>query len=339
MTALLPDELRGRLRGRDVLVTGGLGFIGSNLAFALVDAGCRVTLVDALVPGHGGTRVNVEGLEGAEVVLADLRDTERLAPHVERAELLFNLAGQTSHLDSMENPFADLELNCSAQLALLELVRRRNPDVRIVFAGTRQVYGRPRSLPVSEEHPIDPVDVNGIHKLAAEWYHLLYGKVYGVPVAVLRLTNTYGPRMRVRDARQTFLGIWIKQLLTGERMQVFGDGSQRRDFTYVDDAVRALCLAILDDATEGLVLNVGSHEPVSLLALAQRLIDLNGRGAYDVVPFPPDRLAIDIGDYFADSSRLERLLAWSPEIELDEGLRRTLAYFRANGDRYWDEAS
>ena len=339
MTALLPDELRGRLRGRDVLVTGGLGFIGSNLAFALVEAGCRVTLVDALVPGHGGNHANVEGLEGAEVVLADLRDTERLAPHVERAELLFNLAGQTSHLDSMEDPFADLELNCSAQLALLELVRRRNPDVRIVFAGTRQVYGRPRSLPVSEEHPIDPVDVNGIHKLAAEWYHLLYGKVYGVPVAVLRLTNTYGPRMRVRDARQTFLGVWIKQLLTGERMQVFGDGSQRRDFTYVDDAVRALCLAVLDDAAAGLVLNVGSHEPVSLLELAQRLVELNGGGAYDVVPFPPDRLAIDIGDYFADSSRLEQLLGWSPEIELDEGLRRTLDYFRANGDRYWDEAS
>jgi UDP-glucose 4-epimerase len=339
VTAVLPDALARRLEGRKVLVTGGLGFIGSNLAFALVDAGCRVTLVDALVPGHGGNPANVDGLGEVEVVIADLRDAEQLAPHVERAELLFNLAGQTSHLDSMEDPFADLALNCGAQLGLLELVRRHNPDVRIVFAGTRQVYGRPQRLPVSEEHPIDPVDVNGIHKLAAEWYHLLYGRVYGPTVTVLRLTNTYGPRMRVRDARQTFLGVWIKQLLTGERLRVFGDGTQRRDFTYVDDAVRALCLAVLDDAAAGLVLNVGSHEPISLLDLARRLVALNGGGEYDLVPFPPDRLAIDIGDYFADSSRLEQLLGWAPEIDLDEGLRRTLDYFRANGDRYWDEAS
>ncbi|MGI9112136.1 MAG: NAD-dependent epimerase/dehydratase family protein, partial [Gaiellaceae bacterium] len=179
MTAALPDELAGRLRGRTVLITGGLGFIGSNLAFALVDAGCDVILVDALVPGHGGNPANVDGLEGIQVVRADLRDSARLAPLVERAELLFNLAGQTSHLDSMEDPFGDLELNCGAQLALLESCRRRNPDVRIVFAGTRQVYGRPRALPVSEEHPVEPVDVNGIHKLAAEWYHLLYGRLYG----------------------------------------------------------------------------------------------------------------------------------------------------------------
>jgi len=337
VTSVLPDELARRLRGRTVLITGGLGFIGSNLAFALIDAGCEVTLVDALVPGQGGNPANVEGLEEAQVVVADLRDSERLAPLVERTEFLFNLAGQTSHLDSMEDPFGDLELNCRAQLALLENCRRRNPHVRIVFAGTRQVYGRPRTLPVSEEHPIDPVDVNGIHKLAAEWYHLLYGRVYGPTVTVLRLTNTYGPRMRVRDARQTFLGVWIKQLLTGERVQVYGDGSQRRDFTYVDDAVRAFCLAVVDDAVGGEVLNVGSREPVSLLELARRLVALNGGGAYDVVPFPPDRLAIDIGDYFADSSKLEQRLAWSPEVDLEEGLRRTLGYFRAHGERYWGD--
>ncbi len=338
MTSVLPAELAGRLRGRTVLITGGLGFIGSNLAFALVDAGCDVTLVDALVSGHGGNPANVEGLDEVQVVRADLRDSDRLAPLVERAELLFNLAGQTSHLDSMEDPFGDLELNCGAQLALLETCRRRNPDARIVFAGTRQVYGRPRALPVSEEHPVEPVDVNGIHKLAAEWYHLLYGRLYGPTVSVLRLTNTYGPRMRVRDARQTFLGIWIKQLLTGERVQIYGDGSQRRDFTYVDDAVRALCLAVVDDAVAGEILNVGSREPVSLLELAERLVVLNGGGAYDLVPFPPDRLAIDIGDYFADSSKLEQRLGWSPEVELDDGLRRTLEYFRVHGERYWGGA-
>jgi len=332
---ILPPELADAFRGRRVLVTGGLGFIGSNLAWLLREADAELTLVDSLVPAHGGNHANVDGLEGVQVELFDVRDTERLAPLVRGADLLFNLAGQTSHVDSMSEPLRDLEHNCASQLAVLESCRRENPGIRIVFAGTRQVYGRPRELPVSESHPLDPVDVNGIHKLAGEWYHLLYGRVYDLRVSVLRLTNTYGPRMRVRDARQTFLGTWIRQVLTGEELRVFGDGTQRRDFTFVDDAVEALCLAAVRDQAIGEIFNVGGDDQVSLLELAELLVRVAGTGSKRLVPFPAERRVIDIGDYFADDSKLRGRLGWQPRVDLEEGLVRTLDYYRERGESYW----
>jgi UDP-glucose 4-epimerase len=331
----LPPELAEGLRGRRVLVTGGAGFIGSNLARLLTGSGAEPVLVDSLVPTHGGNLANLEGLEDVRVELFDVRDTERLAPLVREAELLFNLVGQTSHLDSMRDPLQDLEHNCATQLAVLETCRRENANLRVVFAGTRQVYGRPAELPVSETHPIAPVDVNGIHKLAGEWYHLLYGQVYGLRVSVLRLTNTYGPRMRVRDSRQTFLGTWIRQLLSGEELQIFGDGTQRRDFTYVDDAVEALCLAALRDEADGEVFNVGGLGHLSLNELAKLLVRLAGSGSYTLVPFPPERRAIDIGDYFSDDSKLRGQLGWQPRVHLEEGLVRTLDYYRDRREAYW----
>ncbi len=331
----LSPELAAALTGRRVLVTGGAGFIGSNLARLLAAAGAEPVLVDSFVPTHGGNPANLEGLEDVRLDIFDVRDTERLAPLVRDAELLFNLVGQTSHLDSMRDPLQDLEYNCATQLAVLETCRRENPDLRIVFAGTRQVYGRPRELPVSESHPIEPVDVNGIHKLAGEWYHLLYGQVYGLRVCVLRLTNTYGPRMRVRDSRQTFLGTWIRQLLTGEELRIFGDGTQRRDFTYVDDAVEALCLAAVREEAHGEVFNVGGTGHVSLRELAELLIGLAGTGSYRLEPFPPERQVIDIGDYFSDDSKLRGRVGWRPRTELPEGLVKTIEFYRGRGSAYW----
>jgi UDP-glucose 4-epimerase len=334
----LPVELATAFEGRRVLVTGGLGFIGSNLAHELVAAGSTVTLIDSLMPTHGGTWANIAGIEEAvEVHELDVRDTDRLHAHLLDKDVLFNLAGQTSHLDSMSDPRTDLEINCTAQLSLLEACRADNPGLRIVFAGTRQIYGRPRYLPVDESHPVDPVDVNGINKTAGEWYHLLYGQVYGLPVAVLRLTNTYGPRMRVRDARQTFLGLWIRQALQGEELLVFGDGSQCRDFSYVDDVVRALCLAATSPAAVGEVFNVGGDGYVSLQETAELVVRLAGSGSHRVVPFPDDRKAIDIGDYYADDAKLRGALGWQPEVGLEEGLAATIDYYRAYGDVYWGE--
>jgi UDP-glucose 4-epimerase len=335
---VIDAELSGALRESNVLITGGLGFIGSNLARELVAAGANVTLVDSLVPQYGGSRHNVAGIEDAvRVDISDVRDQQSVRKMVQGQDVIFNLAGQTSHVDSMTDPYTDLEINCTAQLSILEALRSENPAARIVFASTRQIYGRPQRLPVDESHPIVPVDVNGINKTAGEWYHLLYGEVYGLHVSVLRLTNTYGPRMRVKDARQTFLGYWLRLAVEGETIQVFGDGRQKRDFNYVDDAVQAFLLAGVREEASGQVYNLGSEEVVSLGELAELLVAVNGAGSYRVVPFPEARKAIDIGDYFADFGKARAQLGWEPKIALREGLERSLAYFREHRHAYWND--
>jgi UDP-glucose 4-epimerase len=326
----------GAFQGRRVLITGGLGFIGGSLARALVKAGADVLILDALIPECGGNYANIASIESdVRVEEVDLREQERLPQLLEDREFVFNLAGHTSHIDSMNAPQTDLQLNCRAQLSLLEACRRVSPAPTIVFAGTRQIYGRPRYLPVDESHPIDPIDVNGIHKAAAEQYHLLYGRVYEIPVVVLRLTNTYGPGMRVRDARQTFLGVWLRALVHGEEFEVWGDGSQLRDFTYVDDAVFAFLEAAVEPDAYGKALNLGGERSVSLQELAELAVAANGGGSYRIVPFPDDRLSIDIGDYIGDYSTIRDLLGWEPRVSLEDGLVRSLEYFREHGAPYW----
>jgi UDP-glucose 4-epimerase len=331
------DELAAPFEGTRVLITGGLGFIGSNLARTLVAAGSKVVVVDSLVPEHGGRRDNIAEIEDKVTVnISDVRDEHSLRHLVRNQDVVFNLAGQTSHIDSMVDPYTDLEINCRSQLSILEACRHNNPEAKVVFASTRQIYGRPRYLPVDEDHPIAPVDVNGINKTSGEWYHLLYGEVYGLRVAVLRLTNTFGPRMRVKDARQTFLGWWLRQILTGDPLLVYGDGTQRRDFNYVDDALSAFLLAGARDEANARVYNLGSEQVVTLRELAELLVELNGGGSYQVVPFPADRKAIDIGDYYASYERIKADLGWRPGVTLEDGLARTLEFYREHGPRYWD---
>jgi len=323
--------------GADVLVTGGLGFIGSALARRLVEIGAKVTLVDSLIPEYGGNLFNIEGIRDRVTVdLTDVRDAAAMSALVEKRQFLFNLAGQTSHLDSMIDPVTDLNINAAAQLHILEACRLHNRELKIVFASTRQVYGRPQYLPVDEKHPVNPIDVNGINKLAGESYHLLYNDVYKIRACALRLTNTYGPGMRVKDARQTFLGIWIRRLIEEEPIQVFGDGKQRRDFNFVTDVVEALLGAAASDSANGQVLNLGHQEHISLKELAALLVKLSGHGHYELIPFPKDRKAIDIGDYYADFRKIDKLLGWKPKVTLKEGLKQTLDYYRAHHAHYWD---
>lgn len=322
------------LRGKRVVITGGLGFIGSNLARRLVQLGADVLLLDSLVPEYGGKLFNIAGIEDRVTVnVSDVRDQFSLRHLVQDRDYLFNLAGQTSHLDSMQDPFTDLEINCRAQLSILEVCRACNPAVKIVFASTRQIYGRPEYLPVDEKHRLHPVDVNGINKMAGEWYHILYNDVYGLRATALRLTNTIGPRMRVKDARQTFVGVWIRNLLEGREIEVWG-GDQLRDFNYVDDAVDALLLAALSDDANGQVFNLAGEAAVSLKDLAALLIEAGGRGNMQVRPFPENRRRIDIGDYYADASRVRRVLGWEPRVPLREGLARTLAFYREHLSHY-----
>ena len=322
---------------RKVLITGGLGFIGSNLARKLVELGAEVTLVDSLIPQYGGNLFNVDDFkEKVTINISDIRDKFAIAYLVKGKDYLFNLAGQTSHIDSMASPQTDLDINASAQISILEACRNTNPEIKLIFASTRQLYGKPDYLPVDENHPIRPVDINGINKLAGEWYHLLYNNVYGIRACALRLTNTYGPGMRVKDARQTFLGIWIRLLLEGKPIQIFGNGQQLRDFNYVDDCVEALLLAASSDLANGKVYNLGSSEVINLKDLATMMVDLGYGGSFEMIPFPPERKAIDIGDYYSDYSLIKQDLGWFPTIELRDGLARTIAYYQENFTQYWN---
>jgi UDP-glucose 4-epimerase len=333
-TDSVPAQPNTRWRGRSALITGGLGFIGSTLAIRLCELGAKVTVIDSMIPEYGGNLYNLNGYEGAiRINLSDVRDGFSLKTLLAGQEVIFNLAGQTSHLDSMHDPQTDLEINCTAQLNLLEICRDVNPGVRVVFASTRQLYGRPAYLPVDEDHPVNPVDVNGINKLSGELYHRLYQQVYGLSTCVLRLTNTIGPRMRIRDARQTFLGIWIRQLLKNQPIQVWG-GEQLRDFNDVEDVVDALLLAGGDPALPSGPFNLGAPETISLRNLAELLIKVNGSGDLIVTPFPEERRKIDIGDYYSCYKRFQQSTGWTPRRSLRETLERTLTFYQLNAEHY-----
>ncbi len=327
------QRLKGYSGARAVII-GGLGLIGSAIARRLVLLDAEVLLIDSMIPEYGGNLANIADIrDRVTISIADIRGGYGLRHLLSGQDFLFNLAAQTSHLDSMSAPKEDLAINCTAQLQLLEVCRSVNPGIAIVHAGTRQIYGRPEYLPVDERHPLRPVDVNGVNKMAGEAYHLLFRDVYGVKTRSLRLTNVYGPGMRIKDARQNFLGIWLRRVIEGEPFEVWG-GEQRRDLLYVDDAAEAFLYAAITPAAEGLALNVGGDEPYSLAALAAAIIEANGGGQYEIREFPPERKRIDIGDFLTDDSRFRSLSGWRPRISLVDGLRRSLDYYRSNLTNY-----
>ena len=334
------EAYRAFYRGRRVMVTGGMGFIGSNLAHQLAALGAHVLIVDSMIPDYGGNAFNVSGLEDkVRINIADVRQRSTMNHLVQQVEVIFNLAGQVSHIDSMQDPDTDLDINCRAQLSLLEACRRHNPGVKVVFAGTRQVYGRPDSLPVSEQHLVRPTDVNGINKAAGENYHLVYNNVFGVRACSLRLTNVYGPRQLMKHNRQGFIAWFIRQVVEDREIQLYGDGGQLRDFVFVDDAADAFLRAGASDACNGQAYNVGGSEPISLRDLVELLIDIAGTGRFRLVEWPPEKKAIDIGDFHADSSLIRRTLGWQPVTSLREGLTRTIEFYRAHLDKYVTDAS
>ena len=321
--------------GKRVLITGGLGFVGSNLARRLVEIGADVCLIDFLDSRYGGNFANIfEFKHKARVVVADIRDQVMMTDLVRNQDFLFNLAGQISHLGSIQDPRTDLEINCTSVLAILEICRLHNPNIKIVYSGTRQIYGRPRYLPVDEKHPMEPIDFNGISKLAGGWYHILYNQVYGMRTTTLRLTNTYGPRMWVKDGRLSFIGLWFRQLVDGQQLSIFGDGKQIRDFNDVEDVVDALLLTAASPTSDGQVYNLGG-EPISLLDLADLMIEVNGGGSYRLVEFPAERKRIDIGDYYGDYTKISTQLGWQPKTKLHDGVSRTLEYYRRYKEYYW----
>ena len=332
-------DYREFYRGRRVMVTGGLGFIGSNLARRLVDLEADVLLVDSLIDDYGGNLFNIDGVaDRLRVNVADIRQQSTMNYLVRDREVIFNLAGQVSHIDSMRDPYTDLEINCRSQLTLLEACRNHNAAAKVVFAGTRQVYGRPDSLPVSEAHLVRPTDINGINKAAGEYYHLVYNNVFGVRACSLRLTNVYGPRQLIKHNRQGFIGWFIRLAIEGQAIQIYGDGSQLRDFVYVDDAADAFLRAGASDAVNGEAFNVGGDVPVSHSQLAAELVRIAGAGRVEYVSWPPDKKVIDIGSFYADSTRFMKATGWKPAISLADGLTRTVDFYRQHFSRYVDAA-
>jgi UDP-glucose 4-epimerase len=330
-------DYRQFYRDRRVMITGGLGFIGSNLARQLVDLGADVLLVDSLIPDYGGNLFNIDGFaDRVHVNVADIRQQSTMNYLVRDREVIFSLAGQVSHIDSMRDPYTDLDINCRSQLTVLEACRHHNPRVKVVFAGTRQVYGRPDSLPVNENHLVRPTDVNGINKAAGEYYHLVYNNVFGVRACSLRLTNVYGPRQLLRHNRQGFIGWFIRLAIENRTIQIFGDGSQLRDFVYVADASDAFLRAGASEACNGEVFNVGGERPVSHRELTTLLIDVAGTGRVEYVEWPPEKKAIDIGSFYADSSKFKYTTGWAPSVKLREGLQQTIAFYREHWAHYVD---
>jgi len=328
-------ELISFFKEKNVLITGGLGFIGSTLAHKLVELGSKVTIIDSLIPEYGGNLFNISGIEDkVKVNISDVRDRTSLDYLIQRQDYIFNLAGTLSHIDSMKDPFTDLEINCVAQLSILESCRKYNPKVKIVFAGTRGQYGKADYLPVDEKHLMHPTDVNGINNMAGEWYHILYNNVYGIKACSLRMTNTFGPRHQMRHHRQGIINWFIRQIIDGTKIRIYGDGKQIRDTNYVDDVVDALFFAMADEKTKGEVYNLGGF-PVSLKDIVENMIKIYGKGEYELIPFPPESKQIEIGDYVADYSKFKKTVGWEPKIDIDEGLKSTFDYYLKYKQYYW----
>lgn len=321
---------------KKVVVTGGLGFIGSNLAIRLVKLGAKVMIVDSMIPEYGGNLFNIKDItDKVDINFSDVRDEHSMNFLVRGAEIMFNLAGQVSHIDSMKDPYTDLEINTRSQLSILEACRKHNHAIKIVYASTRQVYGKPEYLPVDEKHPLHPTDVNGINKMAGEWYHILYNKVYGIRTVCLRMTNTFGPRLLMKHNRQGFIGWFMRQIIEGKEIEIFGTGKQLRDLNYIDDVVNALLIAGCDDSINGEIFNLGNTPPISLEEIAKLLIKINGSGRYRLVPFAEEAKKIDIGDYYASYEKFNRATGWEPSVSYEEGFRRSMEYYRKEGSYYW----
>ena len=323
------------IRNSRILITGGLGFIGSTLAIKLVELGAKVTILDALISDYGGNQFNIQPIKDqVKIIIGDVRDQKLIKKLIKNQNIIFSLAGTLSHVDSMTDPFTDLEINCTSQLSLLEACRQFNPKAKIIFAGTRNQYGRAKYTPVDESHPMEPTDVNGINNVAAEWYYRLYHNVHQLWTCSLRLTNTYGPRHQMKHPRQGVLNWFIRQLLDGQTIKLYGDGSQIRDTNYVDDVVQAFILTAQNDSAKGQVFNLGGT-PISLKKFVQKTIEILGQGKYKTIPFPSGRKAIEIGDYVADYSKIRKALNWKPKISLSAGLKKTIGYYQEHKQYYW----
>ncbi|MBF2053226.1 MAG: GDP-mannose 4,6-dehydratase [Candidatus Sericytochromatia bacterium] len=321
---------------KNVLLVGGLGLIGANLAILLVQQGARVTIVDNFLPDHGANLFNIEPVrEQVHFQSADMRDPVAMQAAVQNQDLVFNIAAQTSHSDSMHNPLLDLDINCKGNLILLEACRQHNPTARMVFVGTRAFYGTPQTLPVNEQAALQPQDIYAVNRLAAEQYHFVYQRHYGLSVTSLRLGNLFGPRSQMKHPRYNVLNYFIRMALDDQCIQIYGDGQQQRDYLFIDDACHALALAGIVPAAVGQVLNIASGQSVAFKTLIDTLVQLCGRGRWQHAPWPAQAQAYDVGDFCTDISAAARCLDWRPTTSWQDGLAQTVAFYQQHRQHYW----
>ena len=326
----------GGLKGKKVLVTGGLGFIGSNLCARLVELGATVTIVDNMMPRLGGNLFNVKGIEDQiHINFSDVRDAHSMDYLVKGQEIIFHLAGQVNHVDSIRNPIQDLDINCRGTLVLLESCRKYNQEAKIIFAGTRGEYGSSVKLPVAEDHPTNPKGIYAVTNLTAEKMVLVYHDVHNIQGACLRITNTYGPRHQMVHDEYGVVNWFIRKAIDGEMIPVFGDGNILRDFLFVDDAVECFIEVANSPHAYGEVFNVGTGIPFSFVDLAKKIVKAAGTGKVAFTDFTKERKEVEPGDYYTDISKIRGVVGWEPRTGLEEGLRKTIEFYRTYKNEYW----
>ncbi len=323
-------------QGKRVLVTGGLGFIGSNLSVRLVELGAKVTIVDNMMPRLGGNLFNVkEIMDHIQINFSDVRDEHSMDYLVKDQDFIFHLAGQVNHVDSIRNPIQDLDINCRGTLVLLESCRKYNREVKVIFSGTRGEYGASVKLPVAEDHPTNPKGIYAVTNLSAEKMVLVYDDVHKISGTCLRITNTYGPRHQMAHDEYGVLNWFIRKAIDDELIPVFGDGHILRDFLYVDDLVECFLQVAICSSAYGEVFNVGTGIPINFIDLAKKIVEVAGSGKVAFTEFTKERKEVEQGDYYTDISKVRKVVGWTPKTDLREGLKKTIEFYRKYKKEYW----
>lgn len=334
----MTTDLYSNFKGKSVLVTGGMGFIGSNLAISLVEAGARVTILDSMIPDYGGNEYNLKPIKDeVRVNFCDIRDENAVNYLVRGQDYVFHLAGQVCHLMSLTNPFPDISINITGTAIVMEALRKYNPEAIVVYTGTRGQYGSAVSFPVNEEAPTNPKGIYEISNLTAEKIIKVYNDVHKIRSVLLRLSNIYGPRSQMKHSRFGVANWFVRLAMDNDEIQLFGDGSILRDFCYVDDTVEAILRSAVTQSAYGEIFNVGSDIPVSFKELVETIIDVAKRGSWKFAEFSPERKAQEPGDFYSDITKIEKLVGWRPTTTLSEGVKKTIDYYEDCRHHYWDK--
>jgi len=332
----MENFLKKSYSNKKVLITGGLGLIGSNLAHQLVRLGAKITILDAFLPNHGANLFNLKGIKKEiRLVKGDIRDEDLMKKAIKNKDYFFNLAGLVSYSERPEQGFLDLDINCQGQLVCLEACRKYNPEVKIIFSGSRMQFGRTQYLPVDEKHPTEPLTIYGIHKLTAEKYHLMYHHLFGLKTIICRIANPYGPRQQMKHSKYGIVNWFIRLAIENQTIPIFGTGNQIRDYFYIDDLVKALLLAGAKKEAVGQVFNLGSGQGTKFIEMARTVIKVVGQGKIKRIPWPKNYFVVETGDYIADISKAKEKLNWQPKTSLEEGIRWTYEYYKRYKKYYW----